>query len=67
MAALDEPMTFDDGVLPLSATVGLAITRDPDATVDSLLGEADRDMYGAKVASGYVPGPAVRSRQELPR
>lgn len=50
LAALDEPMVWNGQLLPLSATAGMAMTDDPTATIDSLLAEADRDMYAAKVS-----------------
>ena len=50
LAALDEPMVWNDRLLPLSATAGMTITDDPTVTIDRLLAEADRDMYAAKVA-----------------
>ena len=49
LGACDEPLVRDGQAHDLSASVGLALTRDPDATIDSLLAEADRDMYAAKV------------------
>ena len=57
LAALEEPMVWNDRLLPLSATAGMAITDDPTATIDSLLAEADREMYAAKEARATVPGP----------
>ncbi len=55
IGALLEPLVWNDRPLPLSATVGLAVTDDPGSTVDSLLAEADRDMYAAKVSSTGTP------------
>ncbi|MDR7361243.1 diguanylate cyclase domain-containing protein [Nocardioides marmoribigeumensis] len=50
LAAIEEPMVWNDRLVPLSATAGMALTDDPDATIDRLLAEADRDMYAAKVS-----------------
>jgi len=48
--ALGEP--FNDGVhgFPMSASVGAAVTSDPDVAADALLQAADQAMYRAKAA-----------------
>lgn len=46
--ALKQPLQWQDVVLPLSASVGLSSTADPQASLDQVLTAADRSMYAVK-------------------
>jgi diguanylate cyclase (GGDEF)-like protein/PAS domain S-box-containing protein len=48
LAALEEPLLLDDGVVHVSASVGVAVS--PAASGDDLLRYADTAMYAAKAA-----------------
>lgn len=46
--ALSRPMTWSGEELPLSASVGLSSTSDPDESADEILASADHAMYAVK-------------------
>ncbi|MCX6398783.1 MAG: diguanylate cyclase [Propionibacteriales bacterium] len=46
--ALSAPMRWMEGELPLSASVGLSSTADPESSLDAILMSADRSMYAVK-------------------
>jgi diguanylate cyclase (GGDEF)-like protein/PAS domain S-box-containing protein len=48
LAALQPPFVLDDERRYLTASVGIALTDDPEAQVDALLRDADAAMYRAK-------------------
>ncbi len=51
-SALDEPFELADGRHSLSASIGIALARDGDGSVEALLRDADAAMYRAKQAGG---------------
>ncbi len=50
--AFDQPMLIDRELLKCAVSVGLAMTRDPGATAEALIREADIAMYRAKARGG---------------
>lgn len=52
LAALAAPLTFDIADLPLSASIGIAATRDPATPAQELMRCADVAMYRAKARGG---------------
>lgn len=52
IAALAAPLTFDIADLPLSASIGIAATRDPATPAQELMRCADVAMYRAKACGG---------------
>ena len=51
-AALREPCSIGGGVVRASASIGVALFGDDDATADDLLRDADTAMYRAKTSGG---------------
>jgi diguanylate cyclase (GGDEF)-like protein/PAS domain S-box-containing protein len=52
IAAMQPPMRLGDIVLPISASIGIAIRRAGETDADALLQRADRALYLAKQAGG---------------
>lgn len=50
IASIEEPVIWEDSVLMVSASVGIAFTDDPAGSADELVSQADSAMYRAKAA-----------------
>lgn len=55
LSALKEPFEVGSGEVSMSASIGVSVSRDPEADAESLLREADVAMYRAKGAGGRRP------------
>ena len=65
LATIAEPVLLDGRRVVVTATIGVALADDTDATPDDLLRDADIAMYDAKRAGGARVrrfGPAMRAR-----
>lgn len=54
--ALNQPMSWADTTLRLSASVGLSMTCNPDDSLDDILMAADRSMYALKTTTRAAGG-----------
>lgn len=54
-----EPFTWQGRALALAASVGFALTDDPDESVDDLLKRADTDMYARKLSRRWDAARAL--------
>lgn len=61
LEALSRPVTLDDAVLPVGASIGIACFPDHGDTGEALIRSADAAMYTAKRAAGssFAVAPAV--------
>lgn len=62
LEALSRPVTLDDAVLPIGASIGIAYFPDHGDTGEALIRSADAAMYTAKRAAGssFAVAPPVR-------
>jgi diguanylate cyclase (GGDEF)-like protein len=60
VAAIEERISFGDGTVGISASIGVTIQAGPERTADAALAEADAAMYAAKRrGGGYVIDDAL--------
>ena len=65
LAALRRPIVVDGQEVTISASIGISLSGEPEASADSLLRDADTAMYQAKEAGRnrfLVFDPAIRAR-----